>query len=128
MQYERIGREIGDLVVRNKDGTETVARDGQIRMAEIEYGANAELCERLGVKKLPSVHFYSDGKKVDGFPCGPKKLPMLLGKLSFYKELSPPELAFEADMNQGLVLGESVLETLCGERSKSASAEMAPYC
>ena len=76
MQYERIGKEIGDIVLE-KDGSETLVSQGEIRLAEIEYGANKELCKALGVKKVPSVHFYSQGKKVDGFPCGPKKIAMV---------------------------------------------------
>jgi hypothetical protein len=127
MQYERIGREIGELVVKNKDGTETVVREGEIRMAEIEYGANQELCRSLGVKKLPSVHFYSEGMLVDGFPCGPNKIGMLLEKLMHFKSLSPAELAFEADMNQGLALGESVIETLSFELGKPRQ-EKVPSC
>jgi thioredoxin-like negative regulator of GroEL len=121
MHYKRIGREIGDLVATNRDGTESVVREGEIRLAEMEYGANRELCKRLGVKKLPSIHFYSEGKKVDGFPCGPRKLPMLLEKLTEYRYMGLEDLSFEADMNQGLELGENVLETLGSEKAKSNS-------
>lgn len=122
MHYKRIGKEIGDLVVTQDDGSETVVRDGEIRLAEIEYGANRDLCKRLGVKKLPSIHFYSQGKKVDGFPCGPKKLPLLLLKLSEYKSMSPLDLEFAADMNQGMGLGETVLEALDAEVSEEVPA------
>ena len=122
MHYKRIGKEIGDLVVTQDDGSETVVRDGEIRLAEIEYGANRDLCKRLGVKKLPSIHFYSQGKKVDGFPCGPKKLPLLLSKLSEYKSMSPLDLEFAADMNQGMGLGETVLEALDAEVSEEVPA------
>jgi hypothetical protein len=126
MQYARIGKEIGDLVVMNEDGTETVVSEGDTRLAEIEYGANKELCKSLGVKRVPSVHFYSLGKKVDGFSCGPKKITMLLEKLSHYRSLSLPELSFEADMNQGLTLGDSVLETLSPEGGNSKAAQSVP--
>ena len=124
MQYERIGKNIGDLVMVNEDGTETIVKEGEIRMAEIEYGANRELCKSLGVKKVPSVHFYSQGKFIEGFPCGPKKIAMLLEKLTHYRSLSNSELAFEADMNQGSALGNSVLETLCAEAPHCDLAQM----
>jgi thioredoxin-like negative regulator of GroEL len=119
MHYKRIGREIGDMVSTTKGGAETIVREGEIRLAEMEYGANRELCQRLGVKKLPSIHFYSQGKKVDGFPCGPRKLPMLLEKLTEYRSMGLEDLSFEADMNQGLELGEDVLEILDSEVEKS---------
>lgn len=120
MQYERIGKEIGDLVITNKDGTETVVKSGEIRLAQIEYGANRKLCKSLDVKKVPSVHFYSQRKKVDGFPCGPKKIAMLLEKLSHYRSLSLVELSFEADMNEGSALADRVLETLCEDEESTS--------
>ena len=124
MQYERIGKNIGDLVVVDEDGSETLVKEGEIRMAEIEYGANRKLCKSLGVKKVPSVHFYSRGKLIDGFPCGPKKIAMLLEKLTHYRSLSHTELSFEADMNQGSALGNSVLEALCAEAPQCDLTEM----
>lgn len=122
MQYERIAGEVADLVT-DEGGVETFVDEGDMRMAEIEYGAHKDLCKSLGIKKVPSVHFYSSGKKVDGFPCGPKKLPMLLEKLSHYRTLSLPELSFEADMNEGAGLGATVLSTLCKEEDKSKAAQ-----
>lgn len=121
MQYERIGREIGDAVAVSDDGSEIIVREGEIRLAEIEYGANQDLCKSLGVRKLPSVHIYSGGKLVEPVACGPKRIGMLLSKISHYKSLSLPELSFEADMNQGLALGETVLETLCADNEVSDS-------
>jgi hypothetical protein len=112
MQYSRIGKEIGDLAIRNEDGSETVVHEGEIHMAEMEYGSNKELCKSLGVTKLPSVHFYSKEKLVDGFPCGPKKIGTLLEKLTRFRSMTPAELEFESDMNQGMVLGDIVLDSL----------------
>jgi thioredoxin-like negative regulator of GroEL len=89
-------------------------------MAEIEYGANTEFCQELGITKLPTVNIYSNGRKVDGFPCGPKKYSLLLEKLDTYLRLSHEELAFEAEMNQGAALADTVLSTL-NSQQKSAS-------
>ena len=114
VQFNRIGKEIGDLTANAKDGSETgtVLRKGDIRLAEMEYGPNKELCKRLGVTKLPSVHFYSKRRLVEGFPCGPRKIAMLLEKLLRYRSMTASELAFEAEMNEGIKLGNIVLETL----------------
>lgn len=128
MQYTRIGKEIGELTARNKDGSETTVREGEIRMAEIEFGSNKELCKSLGIKKLPSVHFYSKGKLVEGFPCGPRKIGTLLEKLGRFRSMSPAELEFEADMNQGMALGESVLETLNIDVTSTMPKTTVPSC
>lgn len=111
-QYSRIGKEIGELTIRNKDGSETTVREGEVRMAEMEYGSNKELCKSLGITKLPSIQFYSKAKLVESFSCGPRKIGMLLEKLSRFRSMTPAELEFEADMNQGIALGDSVLESL----------------
>lgn len=81
-------------------------------MAEMEYGSNKELCKSLGITKLPSIQFYSKAKLVESFSCGPRKIGMLLEKLSRFRSMTPAELEFEADMNQGIALGDSVLESL----------------
>lgn len=114
VQYNRIGKEIGDLTTTNQvDGSKMAeVRKGEIRLAEMEYGANKELCQRLGVTKLPTIHFYSRGKLVEGFPCGPRKIAILLDKLSRYRSMSASELAFEAEMNKGMALGDMVIESL----------------
>ena len=120
MQFKRIGKEIGDVTSTARDGSEEVIQEGEVRMAEMEYGANRELCKSLGIKKLPSVHFYSRGKLVDGFPCAPNKIGMLLNRLEDYRDMSPAELEFEADMNQGAALGASVLKELTTRNAQEA--------
>jgi len=53
--------------------------------SEIEFMANRELCKRLGIKRLPAVHFYYGGHgKIKDFVCGPKKAHVLKEKLGAY--------------------------------------------
>jgi thiol-disulfide isomerase/thioredoxin len=123
-QYKRIGREIGDLeeVTLNDDDEEaaSVVRKGEIRMGEIEYGANADLCKSLGVTKLPAVHIYSSkGRLVDAIRCGANKLSAFLDKLDMYLSMSPAEVDFAADMLEGVNLGNNVLDTLNKEIANS---------
>eukprot|EP00980_Cylindrotheca_fusiformis_P006128 scaffold1319_cov126-Cylindrotheca_fusiformis.AAC.17 len=107
MQYERIGKEIGDLEAI--DGS-SIVKKGEIRLAQIEYGENTELCKSLGVQKVPSIHFYSQGKKIDGFPCGPKRIAYTLERLNHYRNQSPEELAFEAELGMGGAFVDEVLD------------------
>jgi thioredoxin-like negative regulator of GroEL len=116
-QFHRIGREIGDLeevtLNDNDDEEAAIVRQGEIRMGEIEWGANSDLCKALGVTKLPAVHIYSSkGRLVDAFRCGPNKLPMFLDKLDNYLSMDSAELDFEADMTEGTRLSESVMDAL----------------
>jgi hypothetical protein len=77
----------------------------------------------LGVTKLPTVNFYSQGNKVDGFPCGPKKLKLLLEKITQYRDMSSQELQFEAEMNKGLALSAMVLKRLQQEQPKNSQPD-----
>mmetsp|Transcript_28057 Transcript_28057/g.46441 ORF Transcript_28057/g.46441 Transcript_28057/m.46441 type:complete len:277 (+) Transcript_28057:201-1031(+) len=126
-QYKRIAREIGDLEEVTMSGSSddevaSVVREGEIRMGEIEYGSNTELCKSLGVTKLPTVHIYSSkGKLVDSFRCGPKKVSVLLDKLDMYMSMSPAEVDFEADMYEGALVGDSILDALNEEISAAAA-------
>ena len=101
IQFQRIANQCGDV-----DSGEM----GELRFAAVEYAANIEMCKSLGIKKLPSVFIYSQDQLVDSFPCGPKKVPMLLEKLEHYHGLSKEELVFEASMKSGAQLGDAVLE------------------
>jgi thioredoxin-like negative regulator of GroEL len=116
-QYERIGREIGDL--ESVNDSSTIVREGEIRLAQIEFGKNTALCKSLGVTKVPSIQFYSQDKKVDDFPCGPKKIAHTLERLNYFRSLSPQQLAFEADMGQGEELGGELLEQLVTDNSNT---------
>lgn len=120
-QYERIGKEIGDLVAINDPST--VTRKGEIRLGEIEFGKNAMLCKKLGVKKVPSIFVYYKGTKLDGFPCGPKKIAQTTERLNHFRSLSPTELAFEANMGEGLELGDELLEQLNSQIKDSQKQE-----
>lgn len=112
-QFERIASNIGDLEVPNDDNraSMTTMREGEIRLAQIEYGANPDLCKKLGVKKVPSIHFLSKGQLVDSFPSGPKKITKTLEKLNHYRSLSLDELALAANENILDLLTEEEEET-----------------
>ncbi len=77
---------------------------GAIRLASIEWKANAELCRSLGVLRLPSVHYYQNGRKLAGFPAGPSRFQLVKDRLTYYQSLSKAELDFEANMEQGRAL------------------------
>jgi len=57
----------------------------QFEFAEIEVLQNRNLMKELGVKRMPSVHFYAgELGKVEDLLCGPKKIPILKETLTRY--------------------------------------------
>ena len=79
------------------------------------------MCRSLGIKRLPTVHFYQKGEKLDGFPCGPSKFPMLQERIEQY--LNPP--ALEDILRQGAELMSSaevtgVLEELIAQEANGS--------
>ena len=86
-----------------------------IQFAEVELFGNRDLCKALGIKRVPSVHFYSDTNKVEDFVCGPKKISLLKERLHDYDEngvsaalaharnsLGPAEIADTTDIRKHL--------------------------
>ena len=110
MQFQRIANKLGDIVVEEEDGTTTISKRGDLRFASVEYAANLDMCKSLGIKKLPTVYIYKSGQLVDNFPCGPKKMPLLLEKLELYHGKSAEQIIFESSMKSGEELGDAVLE------------------
>jgi thiol-disulfide isomerase/thioredoxin len=78
-----------------------ILKEGNVRMASIEFGANSALCRSLGITKLPTVHFYKGPVKLAGFAAGPNKIQMVRDTMEHYIEVSDTELEFENDMQQG---------------------------
>lgn len=62
----------------------TIVQEGPVRFGSIEFGANLGICRKLGIKRLPTVHFYQQGQKLTGFTCGPSKFPLLVHTLQDY--------------------------------------------
>eukprot|EP00168_Porphyra_purpurea_P006820 TRINITY_DN1840_c0_g1_i10.p1 TRINITY_DN1840_c0_g1~~TRINITY_DN1840_c0_g1_i10.p1 ORF type:complete len:233 (+),score=70.05 TRINITY_DN1840_c0_g1_i10:690-1388(+) len=57
----------------------------EIRFYEIDYEANKELCWRLGVKNLPTFHFYSGAAgRVEDFNAGPARAHVIREKVVEY--------------------------------------------
>jgi len=55
-----------------------------VRIVTIEYGAAKELCQTLHVQKLPTVHMYQSGKKVQDFCCPPPQFVRVQELTEFY--------------------------------------------
>jgi hypothetical protein len=104
--------------------TKELVRLGEIRFAEIEFGANARLCRSLGIKRLPNVHIYKGAVGlVTAFPCGPNKFPILMEKLERYRTMTDAELSNERKMEEGGALGDAIVTELSQEHWEEALLE-----
>ena len=99
-----------------KDGQ--VVKQNSVRIAEVEWGANLDLCKALGIRKLPTIYFYSGNMKIDGFAVGPSRFAKVRDVVQRYANMTPQELQFEAKLEQGKKLME---ETARRERFEEAA-------
>mmetsp|Transcript_50020 Transcript_50020/g.97908 ORF Transcript_50020/g.97908 Transcript_50020/m.97908 type:complete len:175 (-) Transcript_50020:277-801(-) len=53
-----------------------------VRFADIEVSENPELCQALGVRKLPHVQIYRRRRVVDEFTCMPNHFNMLIESIN----------------------------------------------
>jgi thioredoxin-like negative regulator of GroEL len=97
--YQKLAKERADWVADDADGD--ILEAGAIRFASVEWGANTELCRSLEITRLPSVHYYQNGRKLAGFSAGPSKFQLVKDRLTYYQSLAKAELEFEANIEQG---------------------------
>jgi thioredoxin-like negative regulator of GroEL len=129
--YQKLARDRADWVagdtkkikIKKADGDGDILEAGAIRLASIEWKANTELCRSLGVSRLPSVHYYQNGRKLAGFPAGPSKFQLVKDRLAYYETLSETELDFEATMEEGRMLVSETLALAAKEEEQFAAKE-----
>ena len=114
MHFNKLAAQHADW--QDQDGR--IVKQNSVRIAEVEWGANLDLCKALGVTKLPAVYFYSGSTKIDGFAAGPSRFAKVRQAVQRYASMSPDELQFEAKLEQGKRLME---ETARRERFEEAA-------
>lgn len=50
-------------------------------VTDVGHEGGADFLQELEVNVLPLVQFYAGGKRVEAFPCGPRKIELLREKL-----------------------------------------------
>jgi thiol-disulfide isomerase/thioredoxin len=108
LKYKQLANKYADKV----DKSGEIIQEGKVRFAQVEYGANVRLCKTMGIKKLPYVQMYKAPLgKISEFVCGPKFFDeRLKTRLEGYLNMSDEEIKFNRDMEDGQVLGDSILE------------------
>ena len=109
----------------------------------MEYGASRELCKALGVKRLPTVHMYQGGQKVQDFCCPPPKFHRVNELTDYYlkrQSRNQREQSFESTLDKGreLIQGkldqekemakglQAAAETVYTKAAAATAAEPAP--
>ena len=71
------------LVVDQQDGKGNLLQKGSVRIATVEIAANAKLCQKLQITRLPYIQLYKgDDGLIDGFVCPPKEFHILVEKVN----------------------------------------------
>jgi len=64
---------------------EKIARSNPgVTFYEIEFESNKAMCKDIGIRVLPWIQFYQDGKVVESFSCGPSKSQQISKRLETY--------------------------------------------
>eukprot|EP00747_Dinoflagellata_sp_TGD_P096546 gnl/TRDRNA2_/TRDRNA2_166874_c0_seq2.p1 gnl/TRDRNA2_/TRDRNA2_166874_c0~~gnl/TRDRNA2_/TRDRNA2_166874_c0_seq2.p1 ORF type:complete len:438 (-),score=56.88 gnl/TRDRNA2_/TRDRNA2_166874_c0_seq2:607-1920(-) len=59
----------------------------EVRFFEMDYGSNKDLCQSLGITKLPFMEMYAHGQgKLDSFVCMPRHLERLKLRLDYERK------------------------------------------
>jgi len=67
------------LVADQQDAKGNLLQKGSVRVAKVEIAANAKLCKKLNITKLPYIQLYrGDDGLIDGFACPPKEFHVLV--------------------------------------------------
>ena len=116
MKFKQLARTHGDLIDENGN----IVEEGKVRFAQIEYGANSRLCKTFGIKKLPFVQIYKAPLgKITEFICGPATFDeKVKSRLERYLSMTDEEIKFSRNMEEGQVLGDSLLEEVKGIMKK----------
>ncbi|KAL3793078.1 hypothetical protein ACHAW5_002427 [Stephanodiscus triporus] len=81
-----------------------------VRFAQMEYGANEEMCKLLNATKVPYILIYKrDSGKLAGFACPPSKVQLLIDALHEHAlpsscDVDTSELELEQILSEGVEL------------------------
>ncbi len=116
MKYKQLARQHGDIMDENGE----LIKKGNVRFAQVEYGANVRLCKTFGIKKLPYVQMYKPPLgKIAEFVCGPKFFEeRLTSRVEKYLSMTDEEIKFDRDMEEGASLVEDEILTEVKDLSK----------
>jgi len=123
LKFRKLAYEYGDRIGENGK----VLERGQVRFAEVEFAANADLCRSLGVKRLPYIHMYRGSEGLlNEFACGPKHFHLVCEALIDYlKDNSKIRQIENIDgaMLAGEELGREIVDGLVNKATASEKFE-----
>eukprot|EP00568_Trieres_chinensis_P006192 CAMPEP_0183307788 /NCGR_PEP_ID=MMETSP0160_2-20130417/19353_1 /TAXON_ID=2839 ORGANISM="Odontella Sinensis, Strain Grunow 1884" /NCGR_SAMPLE_ID=MMETSP0160_2 /ASSEMBLY_ACC=CAM_ASM_000250 /LENGTH=236 /DNA_ID=CAMNT_0025471457 /DNA_START=66 /DNA_END=776 /DNA_ORIENTATION=- len=104
VRFRKLAIEEGDKIDTEGDVSEL----GRVRFAEVEFNANAKLCQTLGIKRLPSIHMYKGKELLTNFSCAPSKFQMVIDSMNEFVDMSQEELKFRKTLEAGSALVDDV--------------------
>jgi len=95
--------------------------------ADLTIQHNKEYIKKIGVLALPTIQFYAHAQRMDTFPCGPSKVPMLKRKLAqFVNENVDPRTLQVTASGRVVVDNDTTLEEPTFDDDQSSTTAVAP--
>lgn len=95
LRYRKVASIWGEKRHNGSSGSEEAEFGNLVRFAQMEYGANEEMCELLDATRVPYILIYKrEGGKMAGFTCPPSKFNLLVDALH---EHALPSSAIDID-------------------------------
>jgi thioredoxin-like negative regulator of GroEL len=80
---------------------------GNVRFAEVEYTASAQLCKTLKVNKLPTCHIYRRGKgKIVDMTCKPSLFHLVVDELNRVLDEAKNDTTSNVETNANVIMND----------------------
>lgn len=100
----------------------SIKREGQVRFASVEWGANEDLCKSQGIETVPTTRIYVSGRLVEEITVqGPKDFPRVqetVEELLNDQKLTNLNKDLAKTLRKGSALLSQILETTTVVSSK----------
>lgn len=124
LHFNKFAREEADWVDAQ---TGALIQKNNIRVATVEYSVNRQLCDSLGVEKLPTCFLYGNGRKLTEVSVGASKFDKVREAVKQYANFSKEDRDFAATMEAGAdLIQESVLSSTPTEATTAPSKASSP--
>ena len=93
---------------------------------QLNWEEHRAFCKEIGVTALPLVKFFTSDGEVESFPCGPKKVELLRGKLDEWSVKLGGAEAAPVTVSTAAAVAEAVASSTPEERAAPAPDEVSP--
>eukprot|EP00527_Entomoneis_sp_CCMP2396_P004728 CAMPEP_0198153612 /NCGR_PEP_ID=MMETSP1443-20131203/64972_1 /TAXON_ID=186043 /ORGANISM="Entomoneis sp., Strain CCMP2396" /LENGTH=228 /DNA_ID=CAMNT_0043820011 /DNA_START=295 /DNA_END=981 /DNA_ORIENTATION=- len=120
VHFDKFAREQADWVDAD---TGAIYQTNSFRVAAVEYTACKQLCNALGIEKLPTVFLYGNGRKLAEVSVGASKFQKVRDAVQQYSNFNSQDREFAANMEEGAnLIKQNVLAPVVAATQKKSTA------